>query len=315
MTKAVEDVQTLRLWQETPDVVEAKGAPRRALDELFELTQRYRTMQSYQDLLTFVANFRFYSPYNSMLIHTQMPGARFVAPPDRWLYKYQHRMKPNARPLVILRPKGPVMFVFDVSDAEALPDAPPLPKEVVDPFGVGGAGLRSESDATITNAKRDGVRISMQETGSQHAGSVQTTDAGRFLDFEVRKLLRREIVRVPLRYELLLSTNLSPESQYATMVHELAHLYCGHLGTPNADWWPDRRGMSLEIREFEAESVSFLVCQRLGIKTRSAEYLAGYQEHHKETPALSLEAVMTTANLIEKMGNGRLKPRKQSKGE
>ena len=36
----------------------------------------------------------------------------------------------------------------------------------------------------------------------------------------------------------------SRESRYATIVHELGHLYCGHLGTPNAKWWPDRLGLS-----------------------------------------------------------------------
>jgi hypothetical protein len=50
-----------------------------------------------------------------------------------------------------------------------------------------------------------------------------------------------------------------PESRYATLVHELAHLYCGHLGTPDDGWWPDRQNLSLTVCEFEAESVSDLV--------------------------------------------------------
>jgi len=60
-----------------------------------------------------------------MLIHIQMPGAKFVAPPHRWLHEYGQRIKPGAHPLVILQPMGPVMFVFDVSDTEPLPNAPP----------------------------------------------------------------------------------------------------------------------------------------------------------------------------------------------
>ena len=31
----------------------------------------------------FTARFRRYSPYNALLIHAQMPGATFVAPPSR----------------------------------------------------------------------------------------------------------------------------------------------------------------------------------------------------------------------------------------
>jgi hypothetical protein len=36
-------------------------------------------------------------------------------------------------------------------------------------------------------------------------------------------------------------------------------------------------------------------------------------KEHTEVPPISLEAVMVAANLIEKMGRERLKPRKESK--
>lgn len=83
---------------------------RRALDDLFNLARKYTTTRSYTGLLRFMRRFQFYSPFNAMLIHAQMPGARYVAPPDRWLNKYQRRIKTGSRPIVILRPKGPVMF-------------------------------------------------------------------------------------------------------------------------------------------------------------------------------------------------------------
>jgi hypothetical protein len=116
--------------------------------------------------------------------------------------------------------------------------------------------------------------------------------------------------RVPLRFELLLNCNLSLESRYATLVHELGHLYCGHLGTPNNKWWPDRQGLPLEIREFEAESVCYLVCTRLGIDSPSAQYLSGYVRKYESTPPISLDAVLKSSWLIEKMGRERLGPRK-----
>ena len=54
---------------------------RRALDELFRLTHRYSSTKDYDELLKFMRRFGFYAPYNAMLIHVQMPGAKFVAPP------------------------------------------------------------------------------------------------------------------------------------------------------------------------------------------------------------------------------------------
>jgi hypothetical protein len=88
-----------------------------------------------------------------------------------------------------------------------------------------------------------------------------------------------------------------------------SHLYCGHLGTPDKAWWPDRRGLKVEIEEFEAESVCYLVCTRLGIDNPSAEYLAGYIRKF-ETPPISLDAVMKAAWLVERMGRQRLPIRK-----
>jgi hypothetical protein len=111
----------------------------------------------------------------------------------------------------------------------------------------------------------------------------------------VRLAPKRETENVPVRYELLLNDGLSREASYATLVHELAHLYCGHLGTPNENWWPDRRGLDVSRREFEAESVCYLVCGRAGIDNPSDKYLAGYMQENSTVPDISLECVMTTA--------------------
>ena len=107
----------------------------------------------------------------------------------------------------------------------------------------------------------------------------------------------------------MINGTLSREAQYATIVHELAHLYCGHLGTPKVRWWPDRRGLSHEIEEFEAESVAYLVCLRCGIHPSSEQYLSLCFEEQERVPAISLERVMKAAGLIESMSRRRLKPR------
>lgn len=106
--------------------------------------------------------------------------------------------------------------------------------------------------------------------------------------------------------------DLSPEARYATLVHELAHLYCGHLGTPNKKWWPDRQGLSHSAVEFEAETVSYLVCKRAGIDTTSEDYLSGYIRKNEKVPPISLECIMKAGGIIESMGQKRLKPRKES---
>ena len=70
-----------------------------SLDELFSLARQYRSSEAYHELIKFIARFRWYAPFNTMLIHIQMPGAQFVAPPHRWLRDYRRRIRTGARPL------------------------------------------------------------------------------------------------------------------------------------------------------------------------------------------------------------------------
>jgi hypothetical protein len=105
-----------------------------ALDELFALAGKYNSSEDYLELMRFVGRFRFYSPFNAMLIHTQMPGAQFACTARKWRRDYGREIKINARPIVILQPMGPVLFLFDVSDTAPLPNGRPLPRRVEDPF-------------------------------------------------------------------------------------------------------------------------------------------------------------------------------------
>lgn len=288
-----------------------RAVARRALDELFSVARQYRTSRAYRELLDFVARFRFYAPFNAMLVHIQMPGATFVAPAHRWLRDYGRRIKPEAHPLIILQPMGPVMFVFDVTATEPQEGALSLPPEVERPFEVRGGRIGNELTETIENAKRDGINVAERDAGSQSAGEIRAAQPGQRLEVLVRTQPEREYVRVPLRYQLLLNANYSTEARYATLAHELGHLYCGHLGTPDDKWWPSRLGLTHDVCEFEAESVCYLVCSRLGLDNPSDEYLSQYVQKHDETPSLSLDCVMKAAGLIEQMGRERLKPRKE----
>ena len=283
-----------------------QATARTALDELFTLARKYNSSEAYLELMRFIARFRFYSPFNAMLIHVQMPGAHFVCTALRWQRHFHRAIKVGARPIVILQPMGPVLFVFDASDTEPMPNAPPLPIGVQDPFHVRSGKIGGQLALTIENAKRDGVRVSERADGSQLAGSIQPAAAGQHLEFIIAKTPMPKSTQIPLWFELLLNSRHSAETRYGTLVHELAHLYCGHLGTPNGRGWPDRQNLSLTVREFEAESVSYLVCARIGIDTASEEYLAGYSRKCPDTPPISLDRVMRSVWLLEKMGRGRL---------
>jgi len=302
------------LLQELPANKWDEKAAQRSLDELFIHARQYKSSNAYESLIGFCSRFRFYSPYNAMLINIQMPGATFAAPANRWKSLYKRTIKPGARPLVILQPMGPVMFIFDVADTLAGQDSIALPREVEEPFEIFKGDLGQQLEKTLDNAKRDGIRITMTREGSQSAGSIGVTKEKKaaMLDYPNGKDENgnQNYIQIPVRYDLLCNEKLSREARYATMVHELSHLYCGHLGTPNEKWWPDRRGLHHTTREFEAESVTYLICARIGIDNPSAAYLANYVKANEEVPDISLDRVLKAAGLIEQMGLSHLKPRK-----
>src|SRR6202166_3296927 len=164
-----------------------QDSARTALDELFTLAGKYNSSDAYLELMRFVGRFRFYSPFNAMLIYTQMPGADFVCTALRWRRDYHREIKIGARPIVILQPMGPILFVFDVSDTAPLPNARPLPIRVADPFRVRSGKIGGQLQLTIENAKRDGVLVSERADGSLRAGSIQSAAAGQHLEFTLAK--------------------------------------------------------------------------------------------------------------------------------
>ena len=290
----------------TPAALWDAEAKKRALDELFSAAKTYTSANDYLELLSFLRKFRRYSPYNGMLVHIQKPGARYVLRASEWQEKYGRSVRPGAQPLVALQPMGPVMFLFDVSDTEG---GTQLPPEIEAPFEPARGVVGKQLEYTLENCKRDGIRVHHVKHGSQRAGSIQRALPAPGASGFKTVVFREAPIRV--EYELLINEALSREAQYGTLVHELGHLYCGHLGTLNPDWWPDRRGMDLVSREFEAESVSYLVCKRLGIDTPSDEYLNGYLLSNAQIPSISLDRVVVVSGLIEAMGSRLLASRKK----
>lgn len=295
----------------------AEDEAKHALDELFNATYAYRWSDEFSDLMQFVKKFHYYSPYNAMLINFQRPGARFVASPIRWIKKYNRKVRVSANPILILQPMGPVMFVFDIADTEPLPGKDKVPVSAADPFKTRKGKILSEYGRTIENVVRDGIRVLDQQQGAGSAGFIQAVknQDGVPLEFEtgVDEDEMPVYVHVPHRYDIVLNQLHSKEVRYATMVHELAHLYCGHLGTPNKKWWPDRTGLGPDICELEAESVSYLVCSRFGIQTPAEAYLTHFIDENERLPKISLECIMKSAGLIERMGKKNLKKRKEPK--
>lgn len=269
------------------------------LDELFHRVGTYRTGPELRALFEFIKQFPRMAPYNAFLLHVQRQGSRFVASADDWFNLYGRKIRPGANPLVILWPFGPVRFVYELNDTEGRP----FPEELMEPFKVEGYVCSRMADRLLRNLANVGVRLSRADHGTDRAGSIQRARLRHRVPYG-KKFIRMD-------FDIVINRNLQKEAQIVTIAHELGHLLCGHLGWAEGDDdFPSRRFIDKNAAEFEAESVAWLVCERIGIENPSEKYLAGYLNKDGDVPPISLEAVLKAAGIVENMLRGTQKPLK-----
>jgi Zn-dependent peptidase ImmA (M78 family) len=197
-------------------------------------------------------------------------------------------IKPKARPLVILAPMHPVLFVFDVTDTEGadLPHA--IVQEIEDPFAVEGFISQLTWNRTFRICERLGVHVKIEALRAGLAGDVRPGG------------------KAATHYVMRLNADHDQAMRFSTLAHELGHLFCGHLGSSPRDFWEPRATLCLSGMELEAEAVAYLVASRFGLHTASQKYLSLYLKPHAVLPEFSMEAILTAAGAVEDIARGKL---------
>jgi hypothetical protein len=257
----------------------------KALDQLFAASAAYNTSQRFLDLLNFITQFPSLSPYNASLVHIQNGGVRLVMPESGWK-KYGRLIKHESRPLIILAPFGPVELIYDIADTEG----EPIPEELINPFPTNGDLQIGVFDRTIRNCLKDKIRYQEDQMHKVSAGYACAPEKGFF--------------------KVVVNISYSQANKYSSLIHELAHIYAGHLGVLPESWWKSRH-LSNESVEVEAESISYLVCKRMGLQTTSEIYLSNYIKQNTEIPSISFDVILTVAGYIEQLGRARFRPKKK----
>jgi hypothetical protein len=283
-----------------PDFDAATGA----LDELFRLSARWRGCREFLELLEFVARFPAYSPFNGFLIYLQNPAATHVATGRTWSRKYRRRLKPGARPILILAPMAPVLFVFDLKDTEGYP----ITEGALRPLETRDRLSARIYEATLHNC---GIQhITVREVPPLNAAAERVVR----ITASVRKNYAGMELEASTRYLVLVETGLRLEEKYAALALELGRIFCGHLGIDSDAWWVDRKDLDLNRIELEADAVAFIVCRRKGLAQVSARRFSDGRGEDRELPPISLNAVFQAVSYIEDMGKTLWrKPRKQGR--
>jgi hypothetical protein len=275
-----------------------------AVDEIFIAGSRYRYSQAYIELVQFISRFPNYSPFNCFLLYTQNPSLTYVATAKTWSRKFRRQPRFDARPLVILAPMAPVRFVFDMSETEGNP----IPPGMLEPDKPKPTHLGKIFDNTVYNSSIQGIAVvetSLQESNRDTATRVTPGLRKKYEELDLKK---------DTNYLISLNKEHSLEEKYSCLTYELGHILCGHLGIDSNAWWSERRGLIVSAEAIEAETVSYLICRRIGLTRQAGKYLVDYFSNDQKLPLFSLNAVLQATHYVEDMGKSRWsKPKKRSR--
>ncbi|AWB83519.1 ImmA/IrrE family metallo-endopeptidase [Corynebacterium liangguodongii] len=250
-------------------------------DLLTRIQDADEATRSYMTLLESVAKpTRTLSPFNSMLVQLQRPGAHHALSRTEW-EKYARRPRHATPAIMILKPFGPVEPVFEFSDTEPIPGREDEAIDLTPPFEL----VKASADpAPYVNKLLDhACHIGIDPVAS-HLGDALAGDARR-INRGVKVVHRqRNEHHFTLRFLVRYNQRHSPAAQFQTLAHEYAHVLLGHLGpldsdAPDNEWNAETRSrthLPRAIAELEAESVAYLVCMTHGVDGNSAAYLRGY---------------------------------------
>lgn len=273
------------------------------LDELWKNVRSFRQSSNFKAIMQACVRFRHLAPFNSMLVEIQRPGALFVLTEEVWRKKYDRGIKPNSRPVIILLPFGPVDFLFDISDT--------YPLMTKSNWMSNDEILQTIEDLNKTKGEIADIQISqLMKKLCFHGVCVNNNlIAGSMLFAQIQLCIThftslsipydKTFISWPPVFLLSVNRNVRKGEWFASVCHELGHLFCFHLPAP-ATWkdWTERN-ISIDAAEFEAESVAWLVCEILGIKNPSEVYLSNYLDDNDEIPEeVSIDRILSATKEI-----------------
>ncbi|WP_181266647.1 ImmA/IrrE family metallo-endopeptidase [Sphingomonas ursincola] len=301
-------------WEFEPQLAcPARDANRETqLRELMGLALTAPTPDAVLEFSAFASRLKRLGPYNIMMVYAQRPGALAVGSRREWALAGQ-TVRPDALPILILRPNGPIAQVFELEDT--------LPVQEKDPrrnaFAATGEFKPETLNAMVRNlttpTKRSlKLEVTFASLGSDYAGWVsQQTSLPLEPDLVIQGQPGLDALtpgHLKGHWRVMINSRLTPAEQFSTLLHELGHLFCGHAGAfdqgnPQAEeyGWPDRSHLPHSAREVEAELVAWHISERWGLVTGSALYLRPYLEAAAdEIRCIDLDRVIRAIAKIER---------------
>lgn len=260
------------------------------LELLKESVQKICESEPYQQYLKVMARFPSYSIRNTMLIYAQNPQATFVAGYQTWHRLFDRKVKKGEKGIRILAPytytqevkdeqgevhrEKKVYFraipVFDVSQTQgkALPQ---LPKPTL---LQGKCSLLEQKKPLLEKLTHFQIVFSALPEG--HYGMCQYEEK-----------------------QILINQDLEERHAFKTMIHECAHALLHSFEKPCLTPYESLLIERKDLREIEAESVSYVVCTTLGVEC--SEYSFRYVARWKQQENFLEESLERIAKVSQLM--------------
>ena len=272
------------------------------IDELQFLVKSYRDSNEFKKMLDFIGRFPYLAPYNAMLAQMQKPGATFVLTGKKWA-EYGRQPKLNGQKLIVLKPFGPVQCVFDFEDTEPIPNATKVIEkaDLIKKYTEGLQQAQGDLDNKTMNTLASNLPVYGIYLDDNFMAS--NTYGGYIMPYHDQKLKvkidKDYYMEVPSCFVISINKKQTNAVKFHTLCHELGHLFCNHQCYDKRK----KRKLTLKEKEFEAETVAWLMCKRHGISNPSEEYLASYAPKG-EIPICSTELIMRAVTESERMVDG-----------
>lgn len=262
------------------------------IQDLANITDEKSLSAEIRRFLTFYANFHQYSYYNRMLIWIQNPKAEKVASYKKWQEKFR-QVKQGAKGISILAPiidnkdkketdndinisnvKGyKAVNVFDITDTFPIDERGEAPDEPNWFDNNTPSETADELFGYLTEILDD---MNIQLTNKQSGYGEKGYAAGDHIN---------------------LSSDISGVGRLATMVHEIAHELM-HFKQSSIYYQGDEVKQSKELKELQAESVSYVVLKHYDLPTEHHSTYLALWKANKERISKNLEVISKVAQFI-----------------
>jgi len=259
----------------------------------------------YRDYLKSMSHFHNYSSRNVMLIHQQLPGATRVASYKLWAEKFNRQVKKGEKGLRIFAPIEikPEKKLMEKLDPET--GAPMLGKD----------GKVIMEEMTALSSRSVAFKLvpvfDVSQTYGDPLPQLAEDLTGNVEHYEAFLDSLKAISPLPIEFEPMnenqdgycrygvkigIREGMSEIQTVSAIIHEITHarLHGSDKAAENETTTPK------EVKEIEAESVSYVVCQKYGIETgdNSFGYLAAWGSHDLNEVKDSLDTIRKEANSL-----------------